>query len=231
MHPITGVVYKNRDVEFVFRDGSYSVRAKSDIPAGTLVLLEHVVYGNMADMYSAVMTDTVLLESLYPREKDASDHEKIHMNVFGFEDNVLVLGDKISKFNHCCRPNSYLTHGDTIGDDRTYAVFAFARVKRGEELTFDYTNGHSEAHDTMKNQHGYSCKCTAEDVAKSPKWSEVARDLAHRFRDEMAKDKTIPRLVDLYFSKRRGRLVSMEQVKARAIARGLRPPTSQATLV
>jgi hypothetical protein len=222
MPPVTGVVYCHPAISFVLEDGSYSVRATADIAPGTMLLLEHVVHGTMADMHSALRVDADLRDTLYPRREDRrgddDDSEKILSNVFRFGD-IIVLGNRASKFNHACRPNVYMTHADSVGDDRTYGFFAVARVKSGTELTIDYVNGHAEAHDAMKAKHGYACGCTSIDLDNSRRRWKTAFDMAHRFRDAAAADGTIPRLVDAYQATRAGKQTSKTQVKAREFAK------------
>ena len=217
MPPVTGVVYQNENIEFVLREGSYSVQAKSDIPLGTLILLEHVAHGNI---YGALMCDTSLFAELYPRESEPNCKisDKALMNLFWYEDDV-IIGKQISKFNHSChRPNSILVHGISVGDDKAYAVFTCTKVLRGQELTFDYMHGIAGAHDKMKEKHGFTCECTVDDMVDTCIWSRTSRDVVLRFRDEMIDDKTIPNLFEVYLSQNEGKCVSAEQVRARAVA-------------
>ena len=116
--------------------------------------------GNMEDMHAALMHDSAFCDTLYPRTTIADNSTKISYNVFSFN-GVIVLGNKISKFNHSCNANAFLTAADRVNDDYIYGVWIIAHVKTGEEVTLDYTSGgNAELHDDNKEKHNVKCDCT-----------------------------------------------------------------------
>ena len=165
----TQTVYSDPDLEYCMRDGVFSVRAKADLDVGRLVLIEHVFAGNNQEMHALMFIDGGLRCALYPRcDTDANDAaagdsernaEKISMDAFNFR-GVLVIGDKICKFNQACKPNAYMNSVDKVDDVTFYGVCTVAKVKRGDELTLDYANGHASVHDLSRAQHDFECACT-----------------------------------------------------------------------
>jgi len=221
MPVVTGIVYQSPNVEFQLSEtDSYSVRAKVDIRAGTLVLLEHVVYGKRKDMHGALMLDEGLRTSLYPRDADSSNEIKINFNVFSFNGD-LVIGDKITKFNHACRPNCFLTTADRVNDDYIYGAWTIKSVKAGDELTFDYTNGTADIHSETKAMHGFECGCTETDLKRAEKRAEIEFALVNTFRDAMVENGSTASLVDSYMMKG-GIKVTQQQKNARKLAKQIK---------
>ena len=95
----TNTLFLNDNVEIHFENDYFLVQAKNDIPNGTLILIEHVIHGNFQYLMSVVFQRRIAQFIIQAIGK------KIELIVFGFEDNILVLGDTFSKFNHSCRPN------------------------------------------------------------------------------------------------------------------------------
>lgn len=170
---MTGVVLHD-DIEFKLSDnGAFSVRAKVDLRPGKLVLLEHIVYGNMEDMHAALMHDFSLCDTLYPRTATVDNSTKISFNMFSFN-GIYVLGDKISKFNHSCNANAFLTVADRVNGDYIYGVWIVANIKAGEEVTLDYTSGGDvELHDNNKEKHNVKCDCTDIDFKRASARMEI----------------------------------------------------------
>jgi hypothetical protein len=215
---VTGVVFQD-NVDFVLSEsGSYSVRAKTDLSAGTLVLLEHIVHGEMKDMFAALMIDNNLRDTLYPRTSPpSSDELKIGFNAFSFN-GVIVLGNKISKFNHACHPNSFLTTADRVKDEYIYGVWTVAKVKAGEELTLDYMSGRAaDLHTDAKAKYGFACDCTENDIKRAAMRLKVEFALANKFRDAMSANGSTANMVDSYM-RRGGTRIAKQQKNARELA-------------
>jgi len=195
-------VYTNPNIEIKFENGSYGIYARSFLDVGSLVLIEHVFYGTLEEAHALLHLDDVLRKTLHPRTYTDSDPEtnakKITMNAFQF-DNELVIGSGISKFNHRCKPNAYLTLVDHIDNNKFYGVYTTAKVAPGDEITLDYFNGHSEFHDKIIKQHGITCSCTPESLKHARIRASIELDLATRFRERQKE--FINLQVDQYLSK------------------------------
>ena len=160
---------------------------------------------------SALFYNTELCDSLYPRQygKSLDDiiqiiGKKIHLNVFGFENNVLVIGNIVSKFNHSCHPNCRMDIVDKVNNDRFYGIWTHKKIEKGMELCIDYVNGGSiEYHNKMNQLLGTNCLCTPEYILKNIKRSRIMMDLASTYRKNM--EIYIHQMVDLYLSSKRGR--------------------------
>ncbi len=87
-----------------------------------------VVYGTIQDTHAALMTDYDLQDTLYPRTTESNLDTKLSFNMFCFN-GVHVIGDEISKFNHSCNPDSFLTAADHVNDDRVYGVWILGNIK------------------------------------------------------------------------------------------------------
>lgn len=110
------------------------MRATSNIPAGTLLMIEHVYSSNdINDMYKGIMIDESLFDNLKPKKylhstfhkylKDgiwldrttrrcglniltAECTSKLYQNLLEI-DNYFIIGKYISNFTHRCNPNCY----------------------------------------------------------------------------------------------------------------------------
>ena len=65
---LTGVVYASPDIEIDYTNDVYSIVAKKDLSVGHLVLIEHVLYGDINILFNGVLSDQKLFEQLYPRQ-------------------------------------------------------------------------------------------------------------------------------------------------------------------
>jgi len=128
----------------------------------------------------------------------------------------MVIGEKISKFNHACKPNAYLNWVDNVRNVKYYGVWTVAKVKRGDELTLDYANGHAEAHDAMKAQHGFACSCTMQAMHSARVRAKIELALATKF--TQTQRGLIDPLVDAYLM-RWGNAVSRAQSVVRKFAK------------
>lgn len=230
----TRSVYESPGVRFCKRGGQFSVRAETDLDVGALVLVEHVFSGTYPELHALLFMDERLRRELHPRsapaeegggrdddedDDDAGDSErngeKIAKNAFDFGGDM-VVGARICKFNHSCKPNAYLNVVDHVRNLKFYGVWTVAKVRRGEELTFDYANGHGEAHDAMRDQHGFVCSCSAEDVARCGARAKIELGLATSF--ALARREEVGVHVDAYLD-RWGPKVSAAQARVRKFAR------------
>lgn len=54
---LTGIVYTSPDIEIDYTHDVYSIVAEKDLPVGHLVLIEHVLYGDINVLLNGVITD------------------------------------------------------------------------------------------------------------------------------------------------------------------------------
>ena len=209
----TRCVKRHPGVEFVMQDGAFSVRAKTDMPTGTLVFVEHVFSGSMPEMQSLMVLDDDLRLALYPRDVgDLGDGarfdpqrnaKKVSMNSLEFG-RELVMGRMICKFNHACTPNSYLILVDRVGDHNFYGVWTIADVQAGDELVLDYTNGTVGMHDFYRDKFGFaaSCafSCTKEVVDGAHERAQSQHEMADRF-TLRARETFILPMIDAYLER------------------------------
>ncbi|KAJ3263149.1 Deformed epidermal autoregulatory factor 1 [Chytriomyces hyalinus] len=102
------------------------------IARGSVLLIEHVVFGTHADISKALRTDTALAQALHPRSpemmrktpdanggdvratKEVSEAEfmnaKIDSNAFCGPDGSMRLGPSVTRFNHSCDPNAIVRY-------------------------------------------------------------------------------------------------------------------------
>jgi hypothetical protein len=222
----TNTMYWNPDVELVYQDGNYSVMARKDLAAGTLIMLEHVISGNIAEVIGAVMVDNTLLEQLYPRTeysildmraRNIAAQTKMEMNAFRFDD-AMVIGNMFSKFNHCCDPNCHMAKADKpnlggcIGCVPIYGMWVMSKVHQGTELTIDYTSGHAEVHDKQKKIFGWNCPCTKASLAASKNMvrTEIRMNICSKMA-ELQQDFIRP-TVDAYLMTEKGRDILLRHV-------------------
>lgn len=106
-------VFKSSDVNIDYQNDFYSIKANDDLPVGHMVLIEHVLWGDINIVANGVARDDNLFATLYPRPSQGVRSteqlvaDKTTSNVFVFGE-TYVLGDTISKFNHSCVPNCHL---------------------------------------------------------------------------------------------------------------------------
>ncbi len=191
-----GTVYEHTAVEYRKIDGAYSVYATKDIPVGTLILMEHVLWGTHKQCFQALRQDKRLVADLFPRTPNATIEDKLDYNSFIFFDHF-VLGDRFSKFNHSCTPNCYMGLADKINDEQIYGMWTVQNVPAGTELCIDYVN-HSnvEYHLSMKKKHGFTCKCDDAFIMLNDQRCDVRVNLGKTFRDR--EQDSIAKKVDQY---------------------------------
>ena len=199
---LTGIVYASPDIEIEYINDVYSIVAKKDLPVGHLILIEHVLYGNINFIFNGILSDQNLFDQLYPRQVQAQLDKvqqaikKTESNCFMFH-NGYVLGNILSKFNHSCKPNCHLDILDHVNSDKFYGTWTHRKVATGEQLTFDYVNeGDQEHHDTMKENHHFTCDCTESYILENEQRSKVHVNLGTFFRKR--DEKLLHRLVDAY---------------------------------
>ena len=203
----TNTLYLNESVRVHFENDFYSIRATTDIPSGTLILVEHVIHGDFQYLMSALFFNPELRDSLYPRDDEKEIGQaigkKIELNVFKFEDDILVIGDIFSKFNHSCRPNCRMDIVDRINNERFYGIWAQKKIEKGNELFIDYVNGGSVSyHKSMMEVLGATCSCTPDYIIQNVKRSQIMMDLASTYRKN--KKDFIETLTDTYLSSTKG---------------------------
>ena len=170
----TGKVFQSSSIEICYNSESdfYYVIAKEDLPAGHLVFIEHVLFGNSLVLLKGIYQDKNLFKNLYPRN-ESNINKKVSLNMFAFG-NEYVIGDIASKFNHSCIPNCHFDSIDSVIVDvkrgmeaKFYGTWTILPVKKGTELAFDYINvGSKEYHNKMKEVHKFKCDCSDEYILK-----------------------------------------------------------------
>jgi hypothetical protein len=171
---ITSTVFDHRALSFVteiVHDESdnrvigdvRSVRARCKIPKWEVLLVEHCMYRVLSNpidtLDRAVRYTPELYNSLFPRNYDWNDSipnpkecsveenenikQKIICNVFQ-EGGVLILGKKITWFNHSDKPNMQaipLNMGFDLGLGACFMVIiAIKDIAEGEELVCKYSD-------------------------------------------------------------------------------------------
>ncbi|KAJ3232581.1 Deformed epidermal autoregulatory factor 1 [Chytriomyces hyalinus] len=154
------------------------VIATGPIARGSILLIEHVVFGTHADISKALRADTALAQALHPRSpemmrktlegdtraaKPVSDAEfmnaKIDSNAFCGPDGSMRLGPSVTRFNHSCDPNAIVRyvyeetvykHRQGYRKDGFAVVYACKDISAGEEICYQYN---PYAHDM------FSCTC------------------------------------------------------------------------
>jgi hypothetical protein len=214
---LTGIVYTSSDIEIDYTNDAYSIVAKKDLPVGHLVLIEHVLHGDINILLNGVLTDQNLFDQLYPRQFQVQLDEfqqaieKTESNCFMFRDGH-VLGNILSKFNHSCKPNCHLDIIDFVNTDKFYGTWTHRKVSKGDELTFDYVNkGDVQFHESMKENHHFTCDCTESYILANDQRSKVHVNLGTFFRNR--DNKLIHRLVDAYRESSYGQIVIRMQNK------------------
>ena len=214
----THTVYLSADVEIDYHYDFYSIKATRDLPVGHLVLIEHVMWGDISYLVNGVMQDGRLFKTLHPRQCNDAENiqkaiKKTTQNLFMFSDSH-VLGDITSKFNHNCVPNCHLDSVDFVGSDKFYGVWTHKKVLKNQELTFDYVNkGDIPFHNTMKELHHFCCECTDEYILGNDQRSKIHVDLGAHFKKRDTQ--LINTMVDTYLATSVGRQVSKKQKELR----------------
>lgn len=193
-----GTVYEHNAVEYRKKDEAYAVFATKDIPVGTLILMEHVLWGTEKQCIQALCQDQRLAADLFPRTFNATIKDKIDYNSFMFFDHY-VLGDRFSKYNHSCTPNCYMGLADRINGDQIYGMWTVQNVSAGTELCIDYVN-HSNVdyHFAMKKKHGFTCNCDDTFIMLNDQRCNVRVNLGSTFRKR--EQDNIAKKVDQYMT-------------------------------
>jgi hypothetical protein len=89
------------------------------------------------------MTDYDLQDTLYPRTTESI----IQYVLFQWR----LIGDEISKFNHSCNPDSFLTAADHVNDDRVYGVWILGNIKAWCVITVRGVHNSSSSANTVGN--------------------------------------------------------------------------------
>jgi hypothetical protein len=170
---LTSTLFESPNVQF-FTDPvtkNRSVVAKNNIKMGELLISEHVFKGSSQELCNMIQKNSYFFNSLYPRtlewsEKNSSEQadlgqEKITFNCFMLERDLdmqsLVLGDKISYFNHYCDSNAcptFHTIETNICDIVIMSVVAMKDVKCDEEIFINYGTKHGHT-----DSFNYKCNC------------------------------------------------------------------------
>ena len=202
----THTLFTLKDVDIQYNDDQYAVVATADIPVGTLVLLEHVIWNTKYEpLLAALEIDKDLYNTLYPRltsDEAFPDKamDKIQFNAFRFYEDEFVIGSLVSKFNHSCKPNCHMGIADHIEGAKIYGIWVHRKITTGQQLTLDYVNcGDIKFHNSMLAQHGIqSCGCTDEYILKNANRSEIHMNMSSAFCE---KEKArISNMVDAYVS-------------------------------
>jgi hypothetical protein len=222
---LTYDVYWSDDVCVNFRDNYYSIKAKKDLNVGYLVNIEHVIWSDDKNvLLNGIAQDSKLYEMLYPRISGKKFEEmitqKLNDNVFKFEQNY-VIGNTISKFNHSCLCNCQLAYVDSVNNDRFYGAYTIKKIKKGEELTFNYVNvNNKKRHDEMKDQIKFKCDCTEESILSLAKSVKVQTNLCSYFVER--DNKFITSMTDEYLETLHGMVISKDQEKLKTKIRNIK---------
>jgi hypothetical protein len=165
MNGYTNIVYQNPKVEVIVSDDYASLRTKSAIECGDLIMIEHVIVANdPAIVVNIVSQNEELYRILYPRhpnEQRSTDNatSKVMSNMFRIEGNY-ALGKTISMINHNCNPNALCTHSTIDAFDIPVSfliVYALRDIPDGEEICIMYST--TVGHEDTNTYHTFHCNC------------------------------------------------------------------------
>ncbi|XWV25013.1 putative SET domain-containing protein [Tupanvirus deep ocean] len=164
----TACVYLSDYIGIFDTNNNKFVIANKEIPANTLLLIEHVYTGTSTDCHLLVRDNEFFYDSLCPRmtswkdekeeEKDQVSLVKVVRNCIGKNLNNMFIGDYMSKFNHTCFPNSAFflavskNHHGLVTN--YIALFSTKNIASGEEITINY--GVDRGHNTSDD---FICDC------------------------------------------------------------------------
>ncbi|KAJ3008743.1 UNVERIFIED_CONTAM: hypothetical protein HDU68_002972 [Siphonaria sp. JEL0065] len=86
--------------------GYQLVRSSGPIPAGSVLLVEHVVHGDERQLVKVLEADTDFANLLDPRDAPLDRISKIKRNAFVGYDGSMRLGPVVTRFNHRCDPDA-----------------------------------------------------------------------------------------------------------------------------
>jgi len=144
-------------------EGVRSVVATEAIKAGTVLLVEHVINGELEYVLNCAMNDATIFDALYPRsgtvwskerlmsgELEPLVLEKVDSNGFVCDDGTVSLGRTISAFNHGSAPSASMHRiGLEIeGVPTPHLVYAVAEadIAPNEEIRIAYRPKASAMH-------------------------------------------------------------------------------------
>ncbi|KAI8609451.1 hypothetical protein BC830DRAFT_1173536 [Chytriomyces sp. MP71] len=121
--------------------------------AGSVVLVEHVVFGRRTALAAALQRDERFNSALHPRSSPDRIDEKIDNNAFLGLDATYRLGPGVTRFNHACDPNAVVryVYEETprkyaqggIRKDGFAIVYACKDIEPGQEICYQYNPEHS----------------------------------------------------------------------------------------
>lgn len=153
----TNVIYKAPVIKIDYENDVYSVKAKKNIPSGTILMIEHGIFESFDDVVKITQADQELFNELFPRNSE-DPKKKAELNSVFYENNFF-LGRMLSKFNHKCDSNCIVIMNQFNGH-RIASVCTSAKIKKGDELFIDYTHGGKmNKHDLIMQAHGFTCEC------------------------------------------------------------------------
>ena len=175
----TNVVYKDTRIQKKDTNGNYGVFATDIIPAGTMIMMEHIVQAEPLRLQSLMKHSATFSDELYPRSandlRDGEDiyEEKVAQNSFAAaEHDLFEIGHYSSLFNHSCLNNcSY--RGMSERDDYIPAyfmrIYTVSEISKDEELVISY--GHSFGHE-MRSSHRITCNCKRTHKERTKLWED-----------------------------------------------------------
>lgn len=205
------------EIDYDGQNDFFSMRATKDLPIGYLVLIEHVLWGDIHYILNGVMHDDEISKTLYPRKNELTTDlfiEKTIKNCFRHHE-TYILGNLTSKFNHSCIPNCHIDMADFVEENRFYGVWTHRKVKKGEQLTLDYiTKGCKLFHDAMKKQHHFKCECTDEYISANEKRVKIHNNIGLCLKERY--QKFIHLVVNSYLHSTKGKQISSMQKELRS---------------
>jgi hypothetical protein len=158
--------YENPSLEILSADSNHSIRSRSRIEQGELLLLEHALSSDSpADLVNIVCQNKELWQWLCPRQVqyEQRDHAvgttKVSSNAFHVN-SLYVLGKYTSCMNHRCNPNACVVHTQIHGSlvPITFmAVYALEPIEADQEIVIMYSA--SVGH-TPNGYHDFTCDCS-----------------------------------------------------------------------
>jgi len=145
----TQVVFESPSMKLMADSNDFRcMRALTNICAGTLLLVEHCLDGNVNLVKNCIRTDPELYKNLYPRTATSLNPDdavrKLKKNAFGsLAEDTCILGCRISNFNHKTLPNAYHQRircplGKDSQQTTMFQVVAIEDICKDDEITISY---------------------------------------------------------------------------------------------
>ncbi|KAI9352783.1 hypothetical protein BDR26DRAFT_204458 [Obelidium mucronatum] len=146
----TSLLYFHNSLSCITHEtGDYQlVRSTARIPAGSVLLLEHIVHGTEAQLVKVLQADPEFSNLLDPRESPLDKISKIKHNAFVGYDGSMRLGPVVTRFNHKCDPDASVRYlyeeterkhrPGVFRKDGFAVIYALRDIEPNQEVCYQY---------------------------------------------------------------------------------------------